>query len=46
MCLFSLRKLFCDLFALFFFGGFVLFCSSISTAQVERNGARNAGGCG
>ena len=33
MCLFSLRKLFCDLFALFFFCGFVLFCSSISAAE-------------
>ena len=28
-----------------FFGGFVLFCSSISAAQVKRNGARGAGGC-
>ena len=44
MCLFSLRKLFCDLFTLFFVG-FVLFCSSISAAQVERNGARGVGGC-
>ena len=44
MRLFSLRKLFCDLFALFFVV-FFWFCSSISAAQVERNGARDAGGC-